>query len=283
MIRDKAVPAFELLLSKIADGEDPATLFPENRTMQAAYPDFWSENPWQGVESGTVALIPVIGIMMKYGYPWRPGIDDIANILRSVEQNPNIDGSILIIDTPGGSSTSILNIEDILVSRTKPCIALIDGICCSGGIYLASFCDAIYALNRMCEVGSIGTFATLVDNTKFLEAYGYKVIYVYPPESKYKNLAVREAIDGKPERLIREQLTPFAVHFQDTVKRNRPKLDTSVEGILEGRDFYAFEAVQYRLIDGIMNLDQAIDQVKKLADAARSLRDLTALRDLTTS
>lgn len=229
-----------------------------------------SDDPFEDYEENSIVIIPIIGIMTKYTTidwdEWRYviGMDIIASIINKANISPKISGTILLINTPGGSTQSIYQLEIALRNRTKPCIAVIDGMCMSGGIYVASFCDEIYAVHPMCEVGNIGTFATVVDKTKMNEKFGIKINSVYPPESKYKNLAVREAVDDKPERLIDEQLSPFAKHFQNIITTNRPKLDTSVEGIIEGADFYAHDAVRYNLIDGIMTLEQALEQINRL-------------------
>jgi protease-4 len=281
MLRDAAVPALETYISQHINRPivgEPA--LPEKKPVfgvtRIAYPDFWAENPFIGVEPGAISLIPLKGLMQKHSaYTWgggyRRGVDEIANTLRLADLNPNIAAHILLINTPGGASDSIYQMEDALRSRTKPCIALIDGQCCSGGIYVASFCDEIYAINRLCEIGSIGIYATIIDDTKILEQIGIKIIVIYPPESKYKNLQVREAIEGKPDRIIKEVLTPFAQHFQDTVKGNRKNLDLTVEGIIEGRVFYAYEAEQNGLIDGIKNLNAVIDRALELADLNKSI------------
>jgi len=133
------------------------------------------------------------------------------------------------------------------------------------------FCDKIYSMNRMCEVGSIGTYAQFVNDSEALKKWGYIIEEIYPPESKYKNLPEREAIDGKPDRIIKEQLTPFAIHFQNIIKENRPKLNQSTEGILEGKVFYAYDAVENGLIDGLMNLEQAIKKVQDLTKIQQSI------------
>jgi protease-4 len=281
MLRDAAVPALEIFVSKYIS--DSSVIhdkrLPEKKPVfgiaRAVYPDFWNENPFEGVEPDSVAIIPVKGIMQKYShYTWgsyKRGIDELANILRLADNNPDIAGSILFLDTPGGASESVFQMEDALRSRTKPCVGLIDGQCCSGGIYVASFCDELYAVNRLCEIGSIGVYVTLVDDTKFYEEYGFKIIVIYPPESKFKNLEVREALEGKPKRIIQEVLSPFAIAFQEIVKANRKNLDTSVEGILEGRVFYAYEAEKNGLIDGIKNLSETVDRVLKLSELQKSM------------
>jgi protease-4 len=230
-----------------------------------------SDNPFDSYEENSVVVIPIMGMMTKYGYiDWDEyrrvfGMDTVAKLIKLADKSSKISGIVLLCNTPGGTTQSIYGLEDALRNRIKPVIGLIDGMCMSGGIYTLSFCDKIFATHRMCEIGSIGTFAKILDNTEMLKKEGLKVISVYPPESSWKNKAVREAIEGKTELLIDESLTPFAIHFQNIIKENRPKLDTAVEGILEGREFYAYDAITHKLIDGLRNIDQAIEEVHKLA------------------
>jgi protease-4 len=281
MLRDTAVPALEVYISKLIGDSSVASDsgFPEKKPVlnlaRAVYPDFWADNPFEAAAPDSVAIIPLKGMMQKNsGWTWsgyKRGVDELANILRLADANPDIAGTILLIDTPGGVSDSVFQMEDALRSRTKPCLGLIDGQCCSGGIYVASFCDELYAVNRLCEIGSIGVYITLMDSTKFYEEMGFKTVVIYPPESKFKNLEAREALEGKPERIIREALSPFAVSFQDIIKANRKNLDLSVEGIIEGRVFYAFDAAKNGLIDGIKNLETAVDRVIELSELQKSI------------
>lgn len=213
--------------------------------------------------------------MYKYGYQswfgYVPGIDDVANMIRYANASSQIIGTILLINTPGGTTQSVIQIEDALRTRTKPSVAFIDGQCCSGGIYAASFCDRIVAANRMCEIGSIGTQMTMLDLSEYYSSMGIKKITVRPPESSFKNTEYEQALAGDDKRLISESLTPFAQHFQNILKDNRPNLDLSVEGILEGKIFYAFDAVQNGLIDNITNFDGAVQLLQSLHTEKQSL------------
>jgi ClpP class serine protease len=146
------------------------------------------KNPYDDFEENSVAIIPIVGMMFKYGYWWQYGCDDLANMIRLADQSPKISGTVLLFNTPGGTTSSIIQLEDAMRNRTKKSVGLIDYQCCSGGIYTASFCDEIHSMNRMCEVGSIGAYAQFINNSKALEKYGYKIEHIYPPESKYKNL-----------------------------------------------------------------------------------------------
>lgn len=229
-------------------------------------------DPFASYAEGSVVILPIIGMMFKYNcidwneYRWVIGMDTIANLIRLADESPNIAGTICLQNTPGGSTQSIYQLEDALRNRKKPNLTLIDGMSCSGGVYVSSFSNEIHATNRMCEIGSIGTFAKVLDDSKYLEMNGFSVKAVYPPESKWKNQPIRTLLEtGDEKPLIDEKLTPFALHFQNIVKANRPNLDLTVEGIIEGREFYAYDAVKNGLIDGIMNIDGAVARVQALA------------------
>jgi protease-4 len=268
ILRDTGIHAVENMVQAILQGKEIKKDESGTRKIAGIYiPDTsGSENPYDASPDNSIAVIPIIGMMMKYGYWWHPGMDELAEMIRLANDSSKIAGTVLLVNTPGGTTESIIQLEDALRNRTKPSVGLIDGQCCSGGIYAASFCDEIYAMNRMCEVGSIGTYAQLIDTRESEKKWGYTIKQIYPPESKFKNLPFREALDNKPERIIREELTPYAIHFQNIIKENRKKLDQSVEGILEGRVFYAYDAIDNGLIDGIMNMQQTIERVKTLAN-----------------
>ena len=234
-------------------------------------------DPFESYAEGSVIILPIIGMMFKYNsIDWDErkyiiGMDTIANFIRQADASPNIAGTICMQNTPGGSTQSIYQLEDALRNRKKPNITVVDGMSCSGGVYVSSFSDERYATNRMCEIGSIGTFAKVLDDSKMLEINGLKVISVYPPESQWKNKSIRTLLEtGDQQPLIDEKLSPFALHFQNIVKTNLPNLDLSVEGIIEGREFYAYDAVKNGLINGIMNLDGAVARVQALAQEQKT-------------
>jgi protease-4 len=231
-------------------------IIPENRQ---------DGNPFDALEKDNIVIIPLEGVMTKEPSWYRYGCNMIADYLELANASSSVSGVILLADTPGGTVNSVLILQDILTRFTKPVVTLVNGYLCSGGMWTAVFTDKIFALNEMNTIGSIGVMITLTDYSKMYESLGITSRSIYPPESKFKNLPYREAMKEKPDDtpIIEEMLTPLAIKFQETIKARRPRLDTSVEGILEGRDFFAGDAVKHGLIDGIANLEQVIDYIKK--------------------
>ena len=232
-------------------------------------------NIYDSAEQNSIAVIPISGTMFKNNSWWSYGMDCIADLIKQANDSDNISGIILLLNTPGGSTLSVIRLEEVLRNRTKPVVSVIDGLCCSGGIYVASFADKIVALNRMCEIGSIGTYCIIDDFSEYYKKYGIKEYNIYPPESQFKNKGYRDVCDkGDDKYLIETELSPYAVHFQNLIKENRPNLKTSTEGILEGKVFYAYDAVENGLIDDIMNFDAAVALTQSLVEQKKTLASL---------
>jgi len=258
------------------EAQRPASGYPEIQAVQRAQnaTDICNVFNNSGYSAERIAIFSITGMMMKYAHfnfssedlEWTvPGIDDIALLLEYVMQSEDIDGAILVFNTPGGTTQSLIRLEEVLKNRTKPVVAVVDGMCASAGMYAASLCDRVIALNKMCSVGSIGVMVQLVDYGPFYKKQGIKIIEIYPPESADKNKSYRDAIDGKTQTMIDEVLTPLAVNFQDIVRSHRP-VDESIEGVLSGKMFYAEEAIKAGLVDEIGNFESAVAVITGIKD-----------------
>ncbi len=211
-------------------------------------------------KENAVAVIPIHGLMTTYGSWWSYGTVEYAAMLNEAFADPSIQAVVLDIDSPGGTTNSLFVMEEAIRKRNKPVIAAITGQGFSAAYYTAALADKIYAINRMNEIGSIGVMARIENDDKYWENMKIYTIEIVPPESNWKNKAYNEAKNGKPQLLIEEELSPWAINFQNIVKQNRPALDMSVEGLLNGRIFYAFDALNNGLIDEIKPLGDIIQE-----------------------
>lgn len=256
---DGLSPYLPPLLQYLETGEIKATdldppkleLFTEDKAL--------FDNDGESNSDSLVAIITIRGFMSKYGCWWCYGAEDYANMLDEAYQDDRIKAVVLQIDSPGGAVNAAFPLEAAIKRRNKPVIAAVDSNSFSCAYYTACLTDQIIAVNRMAQVGSIGVMTIIVDDRKMLKDWGVKFIEIYPPESKWKNKPQKEALNGKPELIIKEQLSPWAQHFQNIVKEFRPGLNTETEGILEGRVFYAYDAIENGLVDKILTFDEIID------------------------
>ena len=215
----------------------------------------------------SIGVIMITGPMVKYGtwYAW--GSDELVRFAQDFERDPSIIGQIWLIDSGGGAINAIAPYHEFLKRKTKPVVALAD-TCASAAYYIGCATDKLYARNNISSMfGSIGVVATIIDFTKYLTDLGIKEHLIYATQSSYKHKSHHKALEGEYDDFRKEHLNPIAIQFQDFVKSSRPKLKTDIEGIIEGYCFYAEAAKQNGMIDGIIDFEEAVDQVKVLAGA----------------
>jgi len=265
------------IIANILEGKNTIAMNKEELVICAISDSGDRFNQFSDAPKGSVAIIPLKGVMRKYGGPCSYGTEDIASVMDDATNSDNIDSIILDIDSGGGAVDAISPmIESIKKAKLagKPSIAFCD-LAASAAYFVASECDSIIASNDISsEFGSIGVIASFMDMKPYFEAMGYKFHTVYAPESNYKNLPLENALkseeDGGPDyaMLKSEVLSPLAQKFMDTVKKNRcDSLNQDTEGILNGRMFYAKDAVKAGLADKIGNIDVALKEAKKYSTA----------------
>lgn len=216
---------------------------------------------------GSIGIVSIMGSMIKYGNLCAWGADELVGFAKNFDTDENIIGQIWCMDSGGGSVASVAPYIDFLKTKSKPVVTLSD-MSASANYYIASSTDYIMAENNISSTfGSIGVMVEFADFKKHLEAKGITVHTVYADQSEHKNSAFEKALQGDYKAIKEEMLNPLAVKFQNHVKRNRQALKGDAEGVLTGKMFYAEEAQSLGLIDGIGNLDAAIDYVKFLASA----------------
>lgn len=219
---------------------------------------------------GSIAVIEMNGAIVKRGDMCTYGADEIVAALQMAEDNPNVIGTILKIDGPGGSVAAIPPFIEFGKNKTKPVVGLYD-MCCSAHLYaMLSCCDHIMAENNLsATIGSIGVMLTLKDNREELKAKGIILHEIYPEESSTKNEAFRLALEGKYEMIKQEMLSPMAVQFQNAVKTARPNLKQDEPGVLTGKTFTADKAKEIGLIDSIGSQTTAMQMVQMMSEMNR--------------
>lgn len=226
------------------------------------------DNQFAKAPKDSVAVIPLRGDMLKEGTMCSYGTEEIAAVIREAADAKNIIGIRLDIDSGGGAVDAIAPMLEAIAfsqSKGKPVGACCD-LCASAAYYVASHCNFIMADNAIsAEFGSIGVMMQFPDYAKYYEERGIKIHTIYSNLSNYKNAPFEAARKGEYASIKEEQLDPLARQFQEAVKQHRQNLKSDVEGILNGRMFYAKDALNNGLIDRIGTAQEATDEVRRLA------------------
>ena len=196
------------------------------------------------------ALVDITGVIADNE---KASADSIVTSLRSAFESENSAGVIIRINSPGGSPVQSGYIYDEIVRlREKhpdtPLYAVVSDIGASGGYYIASAADKIYA-DKASIVGSIGV---RMDNFGFVEAID-KLGIERRTLTAGENKALLDPFlpeDKKTKAHMQTMLTEIHQQFIDSVKKGRgDRLDTSVEGLFEGLIWTGEAAVEIGLVD----------------------------------
>ena len=181
--------------------------------------------------------------------------DSVVTALRDAFDNDNSAGVILRINSPGGSPVQSGYIYDEMRRlREKhpdtPLYAVVTDVCASGGYYIASAADKIFA-DKASIVGSIGV---RMDNFGFVEAID-KLGVERRTLTAGENKALLDPFlpeNEKAKAHMQTMLDEIHQQFIDSVKKGRgDRLDTTVEGIFSGLIWTGEAAVNIGLVDAL--------------------------------
>ncbi len=179
--------------------------------------------------------------------------DHIVTALRDAFDNEKAAGVILRINSPGGSPVQSGYIYDEILRLRKenpdtPLYAVVTDICASGGYYIASAADKIYA-DKASIVGSIGV---RMDNFGFVDAIE-KLGVERRTLTAGENKALLDPFlpeNEKTKAHMQNMLSEIHQQFINAVKEGRgDRLDTSVEGLFSGLIWTGETAVKNGLVD----------------------------------
>lgn len=220
--------------------------------------------------SGSVAIIPIKGTMLKYGTLCSYGTTEIAEFMAKAMASKKISAVVLDIDSGGGAVNAIPPLLNLIAGRKKPIVALAD-VAASAAYFVASATDYVMSDNNLSAgFGSIGVVVSFADFQPMYELHGVKFHTIYAPESKDKNLAFEKALKGDYEMMQTDILSPLARQFQDHVRQTRAgKLKENTPGALSGKMFFAMDAMQAGLIDAMGDMNKAIAKAQELAEVKK--------------
>lgn len=191
--------------------------------------------------------------------------DSFLEELSKLENNPNIKGVLLVIDSPGGTIPPSVEISEAVkrIRSKKPIVAYAQGSMASGSYLAGVWADRIIA-NKGALVGSIGVILNGVDVSELAEKLGIKTQIlkagIYKEAGTFMrpwNQAEEEMLKG----LIKEQYEMFVSEV--VAARN---LEITKEGeFAQGRVFSANSALKLGLVDSIGGIYEAQKTLFELA------------------
>lgn len=196
--------------------------------------------------------------------------DILLDSRESLLANDRVKALLLHMDTPGGTVTdadgiyrAILNYKE---KHKVPVYAFVDGMCASGGMYIASACDKIFATPSS-VVGSIGVIVGPTFNfSQIMEKWGIQSLTLTEGKDKDMLNPFRPWIPGE-DASLRAIIADLYEQFVDILVEARPNLDKQkLIDIYGAQIFLAPKAHEFGYIDqGNSNYTEALTALSKAA------------------
>ncbi len=175
-------------------------------------------------------------------------VADIAADLDAAEDDPNVAGILLDMDSPGGMVSGIPELADRILAVDKPLYAFTCGLMCSAAYWLASAADMVLA-TKSAEIGAIGVYVPMLDSSARMQALGYKVEVI--TSGKYKGIGVPgTALTDAHREFMQARVEEIAGMFYDHVGAMRPDLDRED---MQGQTYKGQKAAARGLIDQVVS------------------------------
>jgi protease IV len=196
-------------------------------------------------------------------------VDDLRWELEQARNDSNVRAVVLEVDSPGGEVTASDMIYHAVVNTRakKPVVVYMESLAASGGYYVS--CGGKYLMaNETSITGSIGVIIQTLNYEQLFNKIGLAAVVF--KSGKFKDM-LNGARPITPEE--REYVQNFVMKTYEqflgiVAKERNLSADTLRNGIADGRILSGHDALDYKLIDGLGQLEDAFAKAKELGQAA---------------
>ncbi|PKH06594.1 signal peptide peptidase SppA [Moritella sp. Urea-trap-13] len=196
------------------------------------------------------------------------GGKSLSKLLLEAKDDEQIKALVLRIDSPGGSAFASEQIRTALLEvkqAGKPVIVSMGSVAASGGYWIASAADEIWA-KPTTITGSIGIFGMFATTEKLLAKLGIYSDGVGTTD--YTGLSVNRKLPEHMAQIIQMTVENGYSNFLNVVAEGRDMTTEQVDEIAQGRVWTGSDALRLGLVDNLGNLDDAIAAAAKQANVA---------------
>lgn len=193
------------------------------------------------------------------------GGDSTAALLRKARLDEKVKAVVLRIDSGGGSmfASEVIRAEVLaLKAAGKPVIASMSSVAASGGYWIASAANEIWAAPSTItgSIGVFGNFMTFENTMAKLGVYSDGVA-----TTEMAGLSIARPLNEKMAQVIQLSVEDAYQRFLEVVAEARNMTPEQVDKIAQGRVWIASQAQELGLIDKLGNKQDAIKAAAELA------------------
>jgi protease-4 len=192
--------------------------------------------------------------------------EKLVQQLDEARKDSNIKAVVMRINSPGGSAAGSQEIYNAIKNyRTsgKKLIVSIGDIAASGGYYIASPSDIIYA-NPSSLTGSIGVIIQLLNYEGLFDKIGLDEITL--KAGKYKDIGnPNRPMTEEEKKILENLLTDVHSMFKEAVMEGRGFTKEQIDALATGEIWTGRQAKEKKLVDEMGGLKDALDRAAKEA------------------
>jgi capsid assembly protease len=248
-----ARPKLDVILSVLG----PRLGLPDTQT-NVALPPTRTAKP---IQPG-IAVIPVYGTLVKrtLGLEAASGLTSYAQIADDIDAalaDPNVDGILLDIDSPGGEASGVFELAEYIrkASETKPIWAHANDSAFSAAYAIASAANRI-TLSKTAGVGSIGVIALHVDQSQHDAKEGLTYTAIYAGNHK-NDLSPHQPLTESAHDALQSEVDRLYGMFVSQVAEMRNLDPKKVIGTEAGL-FFGDNAIEAGLADDVGTFEQTL-------------------------
>lgn len=204
-----------------------------------------------------VAVVEIEGIILDG--------DQVVRELRDHAENPAVKAVVVRVNSPGGvvaPTQEIFSSIQRVRKAGKPVVASFGAVAASGGYYVGTAADRIYA-NPGTLTGSIGVVMQMANIEGLLKKVG--VEYVVVKAGAYKDVGnFARTMTPEERRILQALLDDVYAQFVAAVAKGRGLDESTVRGFADGRIYSGQQAHALKMVDELGGLEEAIETAGKL-------------------
>jgi protease-4 len=197
------------------------------------------------------------------GRPGTPGADEIVDLIERADENRNAEALLIRLNTPGGAVVPSDDIRRAAEAFDGPTVAYATDTCASGGYWIASGCDELWAREGSI-VGSIGVRGSRMTAADLLDRAGLEYEQFTAGEYKEAGTPFAEMDDDEREYL-QGLIDDYYDQFVETVAEGR-SMDADAIRETEAKVFLGEQAHEMGLVDDIGTHDDVEERIEHLLD-----------------
>ena len=205
-----------------------------------------------------LALIEIPGAIVRS--------NDVIDDIQRYNEDRSVKAIILRIDSPGGVVAPTQEIYRELTKIEKKIIVSMGSVATSGGYYIACTADRIFA-NPGTLTGSIGVIMNFPKLEGLTKKIGIDREIIKSGEFKDSGSPYRNFTPDE-KQLFQEMVDDVYNQFLDAVYEGRKHTNLTreqIKSIADGRVMSGRQALQYKLVDELGGLEDAVNYAAKIS------------------